>query len=72
MKVGDLVRIKIEGQGLTEMNGAYAIVMETYRHANGPSDPNPQPAANVLLTTRRWAGRKVPVYGRNLEVVDAK
>ena len=54
------------------MNGAYAIVMETYRHANGPSDPNPPPAANVLLTTRRWAGRKVPVYGRNLEVVDAK
>jgi hypothetical protein len=47
------------------MNGAYAIVMETYRHGE-------QPAANVLLMTRRFAGRKLPVYGRNLEVVDAK
>ena len=70
MKVGDLVRIKIEGQGLTEMNGAYAIVMETYRH--GDTEGSSQPAANVLLMTRRFAGRKLPVYGRNLEVVDAK
>jgi hypothetical protein len=70
VKVGDLVRIKIEGQGLTEMNGAYAIVMETYRHV--PTYGSSQPAANVLLMTRRFAGRKLPVYGRNLEVVDAK